>query len=104
MKPMSILTILEDMFFILKLLRHATCTNGSKPYFVFSSATISNPCEFIASLAGVETDEIFYVDYNKSLEKAQGIKRRIMLYLYLLPHPNSSVETLTEALVLAVTL
>jgi len=92
------------VFYILKLLRHATCRNGTKPYFVFSSATISNPCEFIASLAGVKADEIFYVDYNKSLEKAQDIKQRIMLYLYLLPHPNSSVETLTEALILAVTL
>jgi superfamily II DNA/RNA helicase/ribosomal protein S27E len=91
-------------FHIIKLLRHAARSNGSNPYFVFSSATIPNPRDFIARLAGCETDEIFYVDYRKTLEKAQGTGRRLMLYLYLLPHPDSSVETLTEALVLAVTL
>ena len=92
------------VFYILKLLRHAARTGGSTPYFVFSSATISNPREFIASLAGVKADEIFYVDYKKALGEAKEIGRRIMLYLYLLPHPDSSVETLTEALILAVTL
>jgi len=92
------------VFYILRLLRHVTCSNGSNPCFVFSSATIPNPREFIAKLTGVEVDEILYVDYKKTLEKVQGIGRRLMLYLYLLPHPDSSVETLTEALILAVTL
>ena len=92
------------VFYILRLLRHATSSTGSNPYFVFSSATIPNSHEFIAKLTGVEADKIFYVDYKKTLEKAQGIGRRLMLYLYLLPHPDSSVETLTEALILAVTL
>jgi superfamily II DNA/RNA helicase len=92
------------VFYIIKLLRHIARSNGSNPYFVFSSATIPNPLDFIAKLAGVEADEIFYVDYKKTLEKVPGIQRRLMLYLYLLPHPNLSVETLTETLILAVAL
>jgi len=90
--------------YIIKLLRHAARFNRSGPYFVFSSATIPNPLDFIARLAGVETDEIFYVNYEETLEKAGVTGRRLMLYLFLLPHPSSSVETLTEALILAVTL
>jgi superfamily II DNA or RNA helicase len=92
------------VFHIVRLLRYATCSNGFVPYFIFSSATIPNPHDFISKLAGCETDEIFYIDYRKTIEKVQGIGRRLMLYLYLLPHPDFSVETLTEALVLAVTL
>jgi DEAD/DEAH box helicase domain-containing protein len=92
------------VFHIIKLLKHAARSNGSGPYFVFSSATIPNPRDFIAKLSGCGTDEIFYVDYRETLEKAQGIGRRLMLYLYLLPHPDYSVETLSEALILAVTL
>jgi superfamily II DNA/RNA helicase len=92
------------VYYIIKLLRHAARSNRSGPYFVFSSATIPNPLDFIAKLAGVETDEIFYVNYEETLEKAGVTGRRLMLYLFLLPHPSSSVETLTEALILAVTL
>jgi DEAD/DEAH box helicase domain-containing protein len=92
------------VFHIIKLLKHAARSNGSSPYFVFSSATIPNPRDFIARLSGSGTDEVFYVDYRETLEKAQGIGRRLMLHLYLLPNPDHSVETLTEALILAVTL
>jgi len=92
------------VFYVIKLLRHVAGLNESSPYFVFSSATIPNPHDFIARLAGIKTDEIFYVDYRKALEKVQGMGRRLMLYLYLLPHPDLSVETLTETLILAVTL
>jgi replicative superfamily II helicase len=92
------------VFYIIKLLRHAASLDGSNPRFIFSSATIPNPLDFIAKLAGVDVDEIFYVDYRKTLENIQNIKRRLMLYLYLLPRPGSSVETLTEILILAVTL
>lgn len=93
------------VFYILKLLRHVANSNRSNgSYFIFSSATIPNPKDFIAKLADCKTDEIFYVDYRQTLEKAQNIEQRLMLYLYLLPHPNSSVETLTEALILAITL
>lgn len=91
-------------FYIIKLLRHAVCSNGSTPYFIFSSATIPNPKDFIANLAGIETNKIFYVDYREKLESVPNIKHRLMLYLYLLPRPDSSVETLTEALILAITL
>jgi len=92
------------VFYIIKLLRHAASLDGSNPRFIFSSATIPNPLDFIAKLAGVDVDEIFYVDYIKTLENIQNIKRRLMLYLYLLPRPGLSVETLTEILILAVTL
>jgi DEAD/DEAH box helicase domain-containing protein len=92
------------VFYIIKLLRHAASLDGSNPRFIFSSATIPNPLDFIAKLAGVDIDEIFYVDYMKTLENIQNIKRRLMLYLYLLPRPGLSVETLTEILILAVTL
>jgi superfamily II DNA/RNA helicase len=92
------------VFYIIKLLRHATRSNSSKPYFIFSSATIPNPLEFIANLARVKKDEIFYIEYEKTLERIQGINHRLILNLYLLPHPDSSVETLTEAIILAVTL
>ena len=92
------------VFYIIKLLRHAASLDGSNPRFIFSSATIPNPLDFIAKLAGIDVDEIFYVDYMKTLENIQNIKRRLMLYLYLLPRPGLSVETLTEILILAVTL
>jgi superfamily II DNA/RNA helicase len=92
------------VFYIIKLLRHAASLDGSNPRFIFSSATIPNPLDFIAKLSGVDVDDIFYVDYRKTLENIQNIKRRLMLYLYLLPRPGLSVETLTEILILAVTL
>jgi superfamily II DNA/RNA helicase len=92
------------VFYITRLLKHVTRLSGAKPYFVFSSATIPNPKEFVAMLASVDPNELFYVDYKKALETAPNIGQRIMLYLYLLPHPDVSIETLTEALVLAVTL
>jgi superfamily II DNA/RNA helicase len=92
------------VYYIIKLLRHASRSNRSGPRFVFSSATIPNPLDFITRLAGVEKDEIFHVDYKTTLEKAGVTGRRLMIYLYLLPHPDSNVETLTEAIILAVTL
>ena len=91
--------------YILRMLRFIANQKGRNPVFIFSSATIPNPKEFISSLAGIKQDDLFYIDFQKTLEKVGGAKpRRIMLYLYLLPHPSSDIETLTEALVLAVTL
>lgn len=93
--------------YIIKILKHATSTTkGSKPYFVFSSATISNPVDFIAQLAGCRPGDVFYVKYDDAIKNQNNgsPKYRLMLYLYLLPRPDSSVETLTEALILAVTL
>lgn len=91
--------------YILRMLRFIANQGGGNPVFVFSSATIPNPREFISSLAGIKQDDLFYIDFQETLEKAGGKKpRRIMLYLYLLPHPSSDIETLTEALILAVTL
>jgi hypothetical protein len=91
--------------YILRMLRFVASQNGQEPKFIFSSATIPNPREFIAALAGVNKDELFYLDFQETLEKAPGKKNtRILLYVYLLPRPNMDVETLTEALILAVTL
>jgi superfamily II DNA/RNA helicase len=90
--------------YIIKLLRHVASLGGFKPFLIFSSATIPNPLDFIAKLAGVRTDDIFYVDYYRTLEKVQDTQRRLMLYLYLLPRPSLSAETLTESLILAITL
>ncbi len=90
---------------ILRMLRFVSGLHGSVPTFVFSSATIPNPREFISNLSGVSEDELFYIDFQETLERARGKKlNRILLYLYLLPHPNWNVETLTEALILAITL
>jgi superfamily II DNA/RNA helicase len=89
--------------YILKLLRFVA--RGGKPTFVFSSATIPNPKEFVSNLANVDPDELFYLDFKETLEKTGGVKpQRLLLYLYLLPHPDSNIETLSEALILAVTL
>jgi len=91
--------------YILKMLRFVASRCGRAPVFIFSSATIPNPIEFIAALAGVNKDELFYIDFQKTLEGVPGRKpSRILLYLYLLPHPSRDVETLTEALILAITL
>lgn len=92
------------VFYIIRLLRHVAGLGGSLPYFVFCSATIPNPKEFVAALSSVDVNKLFYVDYKKALEASPNIGQRIMLYLYLLPHPDISVETLTEALILAITL
>ena len=90
---------------ILRMLRFVASQRDHAPVFVFSSATIPNPMEFIAALAGIDKDELFYIDFQKTLEKTPGRKpSRILLYLYLLPHPSKDIETLTEALILAITL
>jgi len=91
--------------YILRMLRFVASRRARTPIFVFSSATIPNPKEFIAALAGINKDELFYIDFQKTLEKAPGRKpSRLLLYLYLLPHPSRDIETLTEALILAITL
>jgi hypothetical protein len=92
------------VFYIIRLLRYVASLCDSAPYFIFCSATIPNPREFIGALASVKVNELFYVDYKKTLETSPNVSQRIMLYLYLLPHPDMSVETLTEALILAITL
>lgn len=90
--------------YILKMLRYAAEHRG-RPVFVFASATIPNPKEFISSLAGIEENDLFYIDFKETLEKSKGAKLgRLLLYLYLLPHPASDIETLSEALILATTL
>jgi len=91
--------------YILRMLRHAAKTETKDPVFVFSSATIPNPTQFISSLGSIEPDELFYIDFDEALSKAQGkAPQRLLLHLYLLPHPEWNIETLTEALVLAVSL
>jgi len=61
------------VFYIIKLLRHATRSNGSSPRLGLPHRRpYPTPTDFIARLAGIETDEIFYVDYRKALEKLQA--------------------------------
>lgn len=87
------------LHYLLKLLKHAT---RRKPYFIFSSATIPKPRTFVAKLTGCKKDNVFYIDYEKSIKLSIG--RRLKMYLYLLPSPLSSAEALFEAVTLAVTL
>jgi len=91
--------------YILRMLRFVASRNGHSPIFIFSSATIPNPKEFIANLAGIDESELFYEDFNEILEKVSAKKgERLLIFLYLLPHPSRDIETLTEALLLAITL
>jgi hypothetical protein len=90
---------------VLKMLRFVSSLHGNPPVFVFSSATVPNPREFLSNLGRVSKDELFYIDFQETLRNAPRRKfSRILLYLYLLPHPNWDIETLTEALILAITL
>jgi len=94
--------------FILKMLRFAATKGGNEPTFVFSSATIPNPTSFIASLIGISEDELLCIDfdnfYKNLVSGSQQGPSRLLIHLYLLPQPYRDVETLTEAIILAVTL
>jgi hypothetical protein len=89
---------------VLQLLRYLSSLNreGHLTKFIFSSATISNPTQFISSLAGISEEELFYQDYMR-LTPSTG-KRRLLVYVYLLPSPRESAETLAEAIIEAVNL
>jgi hypothetical protein len=91
--------------YILRMLRHAAKTESKDPTFVFSSATIPNPTQFLSSLGGVDADDLYYVDFDEALSKSEAkVPQRLLLHLYLLPHPEWNIETLTEALVLSVSM
>ncbi|MEM2550126.1 MAG: DEAD/DEAH box helicase [Nitrososphaerota archaeon] len=90
---------------ILRLLRFLSSKNraGVTPVFIFSSATISNPRQFLANLAGISEEELFLEDY-RSLTPSSA-KKRLLIHLYLLPAPEGgSAETLAEAIMEAVCL
>lgn len=90
--------------YIIRLLR-SVANNGSSATFIFASATIPNPEQFLSSLAAVKEEDLFYIDFEESLKKSGNIvSKRLLIHLYLLPHPISDIETLTEAIVLASTL
>lgn len=91
--------------YILKMLRFVSSQHGHSPVFVFSSATIPNPKEFISNLGRISESELYYEDFQETLKSSPGRKlNRILLYLYILPHPNWDIETLAEALIPAITL
>ncbi|MEM2914760.1 MAG: DEAD/DEAH box helicase, partial [Candidatus Bathyarchaeia archaeon] len=89
---------------VLQLLRYLSSLNQEDHLtkFIFSSATISNPKQFISSLAGISEEELFYQDYAKLTPFTS--KKRLLIYVYLLPSPRESAETLAEAIIEAVNL
>ena len=73
----------------------------SNPLFVFSSATIPNPEGFLNELFGGKVEVIKYSDVYKNVKTEYN---RLIIRLYLLPNPQRSIETLYQAIALAVTL
>jgi DEAD/DEAH box helicase domain-containing protein len=92
---------------VLRMLRYVTSLGNKEreAFFIFSSATIPNPKEFISSLGGFEEDEIYWKDYSEL--SGEGVGKRILLYVYLLPNPavsGGTAESLTEAIMEAIIL
>ena len=88
---------------IIRLLRYLSSSDQNLTTFIFSSATISNPRQFLANLAGISEEELFYHDYRSLVPPSSN--RRLLIHLYLLPAPEGgSAETLTEAVMEAVAL
>ncbi len=88
---------------VIRLLRYLSSRErqNTNTTFIFSSATISNPRQFISNLAGISEEELFYQDY-RDLTPSTG-KKRLLIYVYLLPAPyGGSAETLAEAIMEAV--
>lgn len=91
--------------YIISILRDLAQDNGGDPTFVFSSATMSNPEEFVRSLAAIGPDEpLAYQDYHETLAEAGVDEKRLLFRLYLLPSPQRSVEGLNQLLVEATAL
>lgn len=91
--------------YLLKMLRHVASQRGSAPISIFSSATLPNPKEFICDLADIDERELLFIPYQETLEESEGFTpQRTLLRLYLLPNPQRKVETLNQALILAIAL
>ena len=101
--------------YILGMLKYAS--RQSNPTFIFSSATIPNPKDFLKTLFGqnvevVDFSEVYNDENKNNTENGQNrndnsIKtqyKRLIIRLYLLPNPQRSIETLYQAVALAVTL
>ncbi len=92
------------LHYIIKMLRNYLQNN--RPVFIYSSATVPHPREFLDKLSGSTVD---IIDYREIVEKYYS-KRNVMPYrklnirVYLLPNPNQSIETLTEEAILPITL
>lgn len=92
--------------YIIELLKDAASRQGNNPQFVFSSATMSEPKTFVTNLAGISEDELAYFKYSDEIEReinVSGINpdKRVLVHLYLLPTPDRTLETLNQALSLA---
>lgn len=92
------------LHYIIKLLKDLLSRN--KPIFIYSSATIPCPSEFLEKLSSEKVEIIDYKKITEEYYKNKGVKPRYKLTIrvYLLPNPNQSVETLTEESILLVTL
>ena len=97
------------VYYILQMLKYVA--RKSNPIFIFSSATIPNPKEFIEALFGqqVEIKQFGKDDKNENKESDSSKNnemqyKRLVIRLYLLPNPLRSIETLYEAIASAVTL
>ena len=90
-----ILTILKQVPKLSKQEEH------SYPLFVFSSATIPNPENFLKELFGEKVEIIKYRDICNTVKTDYS---RLIIRFYLLSNPQRSIETLYQAIALAVTL
>lgn len=92
------------VYYIIKLLEKLLYKNESM--FIYSSATIPYPEEFLEKLSGRKVKIIDHKVITEEYYKNKGIKPRYRLAIrvYLLPNPNQHVETLTEETILPVTL
>ena len=87
--------------YILKMLKYVA--RESNPTFIFSSATISEPKDFLTDLFGQEVDIVNYFDIFEKY-KIETKYKRLIIRLYILPNPQMSIETLYQLVALATTL
>ena len=92
------------LHYILKILMKLLENNN--PVFIYSSATVPHPSDFLDKLVG---EYVEILDYNEIIRKyyeRRNLKpnRKINIRVYMLPNPNQSIETLTEEAILPITL
>ena len=95
----------SHVYYIINVLKKLL--NKNNAIFIYSSATIPYPEDFLNKLSGekniciINYNDIIK-DYYKKLNKEPLY--RLVIRVYLLPPPNQSVETLTEESILTVAL
>lgn len=92
------------VYYILKLLKHFLKEKGDV-VFIFPSATIPKPLDFLKNLTG---ENVEILDHNeivrKYYSKDEAIPQKLTIRVYMLPSINTSVETLAEESILPITL